>query len=130
MFDFNKAVEIALRTWYPKNHELYSNSHHPLGKLLGEWGELLDDYMKSLYKPGYVFKPEDELGDNWYYLRILCNQRGSGQPYALTEFNMLSNDIDFLISTAIFNVSEAFNSLCRGNSWSIFALDISYVAKE
>jgi len=126
MFDFNEAVEIALRTWYPKDHELHSNPHHPLGKLLGEWGELLDDYMKSLYKLGYIFEPLDELGDNWYYLRILCSQRRLGQPYVPTKFNMPSNDIDFLISTAMFNTSEAFNSLCRGNSWSIFTLDISY----
>lgn len=73
--DFNQAVEIALRTWYPKNHPLHYNPHHPLGKLLGEWGELLDDYMKSLYKPGYEFEPEDELGDIWYYIRVLCYQK-------------------------------------------------------
>ena len=74
---FNDQVQISLRTWYPVDHELHFNPHHPLGKLLGEWGELLDDYMKSLYKPGYVFEPVDELGDIWYYLRILCCIRRS-----------------------------------------------------
>ena len=72
--NFDEAVELALRTWYPKDHPLHFNPHHPLGKLLGEWGELLDDYMKFLYKPNYVFKPQDELGDIWYYLRILAYQ--------------------------------------------------------
>jgi hypothetical protein len=74
MDNFDKAIEISLRTWYPLDHPLHFNPHHPLGKLLGEWGELLDDYMKSLYKPGYIFEPEDELGDIWYYIRILAYQ--------------------------------------------------------
>jgi hypothetical protein len=69
-----KAIELALRTWYSEDDELHFNSHHSLGKLLGEWGELLDDYMKSIYKPGYTFEPENELGDIWYYLRILAYQ--------------------------------------------------------
>jgi hypothetical protein len=51
--EFDEAIEVALRTWYPEGHILRHNLHHPLGKLLGEWGELLDDYMKSIYKPAY-----------------------------------------------------------------------------
>ncbi len=74
MTTFSEAVELSLKTWYPKGHELHMNAHHPLGKLLGEWGELLDDYMKSLYKPDYQFDPKDELGDIWYYVRILAYQ--------------------------------------------------------
>ncbi len=70
----DKAIEISLRTWYPKDHHLHLDYHHPLGKLVGEWGELLDDYMKSLYKPGYEWNPANELGDVWYYTRILSYQ--------------------------------------------------------
>jgi hypothetical protein len=151
MFNFNKAIGRALLTWYPKGHELHLNPHLPLGKLVGEWGELLDDYMKSIYKPDYTFEPLDELGDIWYYLRILCYQRGIARilyyqegisshnisgfsqeilplygAYIPTEFNMPSTDIDFLISTAIFHSSEAFNTLCRGDKYSVFAIDVSY----
>jgi hypothetical protein len=64
-FNLDEAIQKSLLTWYPENHPLRLNPHHPLGKLLGEWGELLDDYMKSLYKPGYEFEPENELGDIW-----------------------------------------------------------------
>jgi hypothetical protein len=38
MKNFNKAVQKSLKTWYPKDHLLHFNIHHPLGKLLGEWG--------------------------------------------------------------------------------------------
>ena len=70
----NNAIELALRTWRPKDHPLHFDLHHPLGKLVAELGEFLSDYMNSRYKPDYVFEPEDELGDAWYYLRILAYQ--------------------------------------------------------
>jgi hypothetical protein len=44
-FNFDKAIEKALLTWYPEDHKLHFDPHHPLGKLLGEWGEFLDCYM-------------------------------------------------------------------------------------
>ncbi len=82
----NRAIEQALCTWYPKDHPLHYDLHHPLGKLVGELGELLDDYMKAIYKPSYDFEPEDELGDNWYYLRILADQNN----------HELENSVDYL----------------------------------
>lgn len=115
MFDFNEAIELALRTWYPKDHELHSNPHHPLGKLLGEWGELLDDYMKSVYKPGYKFEPLDELGDIWYYLRILCYQNNSYYPRYSSSF-ISSSSIDSLVALATSETSISFMDLLEGNN--------------
>jgi hypothetical protein len=122
MSDFNEAVEMALRTWYPKDHPLHLNPHHPLGKLLGEWGELLDDYMKSLYKPCYKFKPLNELGDIWYYLRILCYQGGSYYP---KPYFISSNSIDYLIAFAMNETSMSFlNS--EDNKGFFVPLDTNY----
>lgn len=95
MFDFEKSVKIALRTWYPKDHKLHLNPHHPLGKLLGEWGELLDNYMKSVYKPSYVFEPLEELGDIWYYLRILCSLKKLNILVKLEKVTL--PEIDFVL---------------------------------
>jgi hypothetical protein len=123
-FDFDEATEIALRTWYPKDHPLHFNPHHPLGKLLGEWGELLDDYMKSLYKPGYVFEPEDELGDIWYYVRILCYQK-EYKPNGIVFFR--SYDIDQMIADAMGSLIIAFK---KNDSYSDIVLNASYTALE
>jgi hypothetical protein len=126
MFDFNEAVELALKTWYPKDHELHSNPHHPLGKLLGEWGELLDDYMKSLYKPGYEFEPLDELGDIWYYLRILCYQKSNYESEPI-EFAM-TGEADNLIAITMYECSLAIINYYQGIPYSEFMLDICYTA--
>lgn len=85
-------TELALLTWYKPDNPLYRNPEHPTIKLAGEIGELLDLYGKHKYKPGFDwmvckscknldpkhfnhrFVPLvlDELGDIWYYLRILA----------------------------------------------------------
>jgi hypothetical protein len=122
MFDFNEAVELALKTWYSKDHELHFNPHHPLGKLLGEWGELLDDYMKSIYKPGYEFEPLDELGDIWYYLRILCYQKSNYEPVEFT----VTGKSDKLIAVAMHECSLILINYHQGISYSEFALDVCY----
>jgi len=118
------SIEIALRTWYPKDHPLHLNPHHPLGKLLGEWGELLDDYMKSLYKPGYVFEPEDELGDIWYYVRILAYQKNV--KLQTGEYQDNSIPLDQLIAVVINEISLAFFAVCRGIEPNNTFLNISY----
>lgn len=128
---FDKAIEIALRTWYPKNHNLHFNPHHPLGKLLGEWGELLDDYMKSIYKPGYEFEPLDELGDIWYYLRILSYQQNY-EPVEFTNMSFLTDvscyDTDGIIVFTMKEISRAFIDLKDTFNYSVFALDVCYCA--
>jgi len=102
----DKGIQKVLRTWYPKDHPLHYDLHHPLGKLVGEWGELLDDYMKHLYKPGYKWKPLGELVDIWYYIRILAYQTNT--KVRATYFG--SSKINYLISCAIEKSSGMF---CR-----------------
>ena len=119
---FNEAIRLSLETWYPKDNPLHFGLHHPLGKLVGEWGELLDDYMKWRYKPEYgklaglPFKPLGELIDVWYYIRILAYQ----QDISLDENfrNWFSDDqwtdgkpIDFLITCAITKAGVSFTYL-------------------
>jgi hypothetical protein len=106
----NEAIELALCSWYPKDHLLHYDLHHPLGKLVGEWGELLDDYMKHLYKPGYEFKPLDELIDIWYYVRILSYQNG-----ALLETAPIAGagNVEYQIACAINETSEEFKKIVR-----------------
>ena len=113
--EFEQAIQTALQTWYPKDHKLHLNPHHPLGKLLGEWGELLDDYIKSIYKPGYQFDPEDELGDIWYYLRILCYQHSVVPTLELSnQLDVYKNcNADYLLACVISNVSFVFRMFCR-----------------
>jgi hypothetical protein len=128
-----QAIEIALRTWYPKDHPLHFNRHHPLGKLLGEWGELLDDYMKSLYKPGYVFEPENELGDIWYYLRILCYQKQECCEYEIHNYDHCSEKTgtDWIISNIMVSTSTEFNDLVGEqllNIPSVYLINCNFTA--
>ncbi len=88
--DLDKAIELALRTWYPKGHSLHLDHRHPLGKL-AEWGEFQDDYMKMLFKPGYEWDWIDELGDVWYYIRILMYQL-SYNPVRVYDAIIFDND--------------------------------------
>ncbi len=125
MFSWDKAIGIALRTWYPKDDPLHFNPHHPLGKLCGEWGELLDDYMKSLYKPGYEFEPEDELGDIWYYLRILCYQQHYVPQSHASDLRYVT-ETEYLIACAIKETSQAFIHLFNETYYSTDLLDHAY----
>lgn len=124
------AIEKALLTWYPANHPLHYKPHHPLGKLVGEWGEALEDYMKMLYKPDYESEFIKELGDIWYYLRILCYQRNY-QPIQYSIYNGNYYDAydllpDEIIAMAIDEANRAFLSFLRHDYYSLFALDVSY----
>ncbi len=134
-FDFQNSVEIALRTWYPKDDDLHFNPHHPLGKLLGEWGELLDDYMKGIYKPDYIFEPLDELGDIWYYSRILAYQhdcepaktnRINVSLFEISTVEIETSEIEIIVSTCLLYLSKAMieNSRIR----TLMAVDVTYSA--
>jgi hypothetical protein len=122
----DKAIEFTLKTWYPPDHPLHNNPHHPPGKLLGEWGELLDDYMKLLYKPNFKPNFTDELGDIWYYIRILSYQ----QDYEPKVFRMEREySPDMLIAMAISMVCQSFESLQPGSNevrFAQYAINTSY----
>lgn len=101
-------IELSLLTWYDSDHPLYKDPEHPTIKLAGEIGELLDLYAKDKFKPGFSWQDckicgksdtfhvsaeemtgevscyiplvLDELGDIWYYLRILAWIYGFDKP--------------------------------------------------
>ncbi len=111
----HSSTEQALRTWYPKDHPLHYDLHHPLGKLVGEWGELLDDYMKHLYKPDYEWSPLPELIDIWYYSRILPYQIGIELKVApVLNIEDQESKTDYLIARAIQNTNGQFIGLLNG----------------
>lgn len=99
MFQPDEYQQKALKTWYTPDNPLYLDPKHPLIKLAGEAGEILDLYGKHEYKPGfdwwncknckhpkhtdfrfcwvsgctcraYIPLVLDELGDFSYYLRV------------------------------------------------------------
>lgn len=79
MYTPSKSIELALKTWYPEEHSLHYALTHPIRKLVGEIGELIDGDAKGIYKvefiPDYKFTKDQflaELGDISYYLRILA----------------------------------------------------------
>lgn len=114
-----ESIEKALYTWYPEDHPLHLNLHHPLGKLVGEWGELLDDYMKHLYKPGFEWKLINELIDVWYYIRILAYQAKielKPQPIFGTA------DVDEIIAHAISIASKQFETECHYKRHELYDL--------
>ncbi|MHC4753291.1 MAG: nucleoside triphosphate pyrophosphohydrolase family protein [Planctomycetota bacterium] len=123
-YTLNEAIEIALRTWYPEGHILRDDLHHPLGKLLGEWGELLDDYMKSIYKPSYVFDPQDELGDIWYYTRIGIWQLDCAE-YDLDIVPFDGSD-DLIMAIVIGEIAKTFVSFKQGNLITLDFLAVAY----
>jgi NTP pyrophosphatase (non-canonical NTP hydrolase) len=131
----DKAIEQALKTWYPEDHPLHFEPLHPALGLAGEAGELLDLYKKERFKDGvswwdckhcghphksHVYRDGDfhhcsesvrsqesdiqydchcdnhtpkildELGDLWYYLRILAYQRN----IKLKQFELIELGID------------------------------------
>lgn len=133
----NRATELALRTWYPVDHPLHLKPLHPALGLAGEAGELLDLYKKELYKEGvswwdcvhcgqykdnhsytgnycdndtgniYTSKVLGELGDLWYYLRILAYQFDQ----KLIEVTTVEiNDVDI----ALLGLSITCSSLALG----------------
>lgn len=129
-------IEKALKTWYPTDHPLHNDPLHPAIGLAGEAGELLNLHKKERFKEGFswwdcvhcgyeennhtsstkcldllhVYTPKilDELGDFWYYLRILAYQ----QKVDLSDYadNVASREmIDCLI-----NLSSVSANILRG----------------
>ncbi len=87
----NEAIKTALRTWYPKNHALHLDPIHPAMGLAGEIGEWVNKRKKDLFKANYEWSDLDEideLGDKWYYQRILSYQAEIDTAiYTFNEFN-------------------------------------------
>jgi len=75
----DKHQEFALRTWYPKDHPLHNDAMPALLGLVGEAGEITELVKKAAYKYEIPVSRDsmlEELGDYWWYLRIVAYIRG------------------------------------------------------
>jgi hypothetical protein len=79
----------------------------------------------------YKFDVEDELGDVWYYLRILCYQKDyvPNNNFGQSKFN-----VDYLVAYAMLKATILFKRLCSQNEVEIStlsdwrsAIDTSYI---
>ncbi len=97
--NWNKMVEMALETWQPGNNPML----HALLGLAGEAGEMIDQYKKYLYKDGYECSLDDfldELGNFWYYLRIVSHLKGI--RFLTSQSHILPySELDVLVKTLV-----------------------------
>lgn len=141
MFKPDEYQLKALKTWYAPDNPLYLDPRHPLIKLAGEAGELLDLYGKDQYKPNFSwwnckycnekkewhsqfsydwchpFKSEhgnppsytplvlDELGDWWYYLRILLWQKQMLTIELIKESEIITNKLYYKQGDLLYSLS-------------------------
>lgn len=133
---------LALKTWYAPDNPLHLDPRHPLIKLAGEAGEILDLYGKHEYKPGFSWwnckycgygdashsrknkecvNPVitsctplvlDELGDWWYYFRIVSYLYG--KPFSKSE-NYYFWGTDKLLGTMAQNSAVMLNDYLDRN---------------
>ncbi len=84
-------INDALDTWHGGK-----DLENPALKFFGENGELTDYIAKWLYKPGFQLDQEHiiaELGDAWYYWRILVNNLGLSKSIQSVINDMNINDL-------------------------------------
>lgn len=92
---------LALRAWQSTGDHTKDMLHSLLG-LAGEAGEIVDQYKKHLFKVARQCSREqflDELGDLFYYLRIVAHFNGwtiadigidSDDPLTLSELEIIT----------------------------------------
>lgn len=120
----------ALETWYPTNHPLHFAARHPLLKLVGEIGEFIDFYAKVDYKPDFAWSREkaldelalDELGDIWYYCRILAYQKNENSTSEYGNSKVVNSDV--LLAIMIFNSAKMLDEYLSIDDWLIKHLKI------
>lgn len=145
---FQDDIQKALLTWYPEGHSLHYDLDHPTMKLAGEAGEILDLYAKHKYKPNfnwwrcrhcketegqhklshchYTPLVLDELGDWWYYWRILAylsDIKDYPNRITINDISTLLSNLNYasaIIAEAYFDIgrivtSELFNSFSYYN---------------
>ncbi len=129
MSDFipDKAIEMALATWYAKSSPLHFDSRHPCIKLAGECGELLDLYAKNEYKPNFSWwnckecnKPLDTHVENHCVNTIIS--LSTYTPLVLDELG----DISYYLRILTYIRQLSFETLCREFSpkfWDFAGLD-------
>ena len=93
----NRHIELALRTWYPKDDPLHWAKEPAFAGLFGEAGEVVDLIKKAKYKGKQPVSRDrflEECGDFWYYLRIVAYQNDYNLAAAIDESANLA--LDFL----------------------------------
>ena len=107
----DRHTELALRTWYPKDHPLHKDLRPAIMGLLGEAGEIVDLVKKYTYKyekPVDRDKLLEELGDYWYYLRIalyICGLEAGDLKWTGFDDEYCLNDTQGLsINLCVFSV--------------------------
>ncbi len=71
----DRYQKLALETWHNKDVPVDEQINHAMLQLAAEAGEVVKLWAKSRYKPGHEITREmviDELGDLWFYVRIVC----------------------------------------------------------
>ena len=67
--------KLALETWHGKDVPINEQINHAMLQLAAESGEVVKHWAKHMYKPGHEISRDivlDELGDLWYYVRIIA----------------------------------------------------------
>ena len=83
------SVSKARETWHSNDVPKESQIDHALLQLASEAGELAGMWAKHRFKPGHSMTRDmvlDELGDVWYYVRIMCYLYGISIE-RLTNYN-------------------------------------------
>lgn len=81
--------KLALETWHNKDVPTNEQINHAMLQLTAEAGEVASLWAKHMYKPGYQVDRDkiiNELGDLWYYVRIVAYLFDITTD-ELTEFN-------------------------------------------
>ena len=66
---------FALETWHGKDVPKNEQINHAMLQLAAEAGEVVKHWVKHMYKPEHEINRDivlDELGDLWYYVRIIA----------------------------------------------------------
>lgn len=104
----------ALASWYTENNPLRLNPRHPLIKLAGESGELLDLFGKHEYKPGYDWmkkcecKHDENIHDSYGCAASHCDCV-SFYPIVLSELG----DCSYYLRILSFQQEVSFEILCK-----------------
>ncbi len=112
-YNYKEMIDFSLKTWYPKNHPLHLNSIHPAMGLAGETGEILNKRKKDLFKANYEWHENDELdelGDCWYYIRVLsyqCKMEMTSYPYRITDLDIIRTNLALNASKILLNIQTS-----------------------
>lgn len=116
MYTPDQAQAKALASWYKENNPLRLELRHPLIKLAGEAGEILDLYGKHEYKPnfnwwnctcGHSKKEHLDIDNSCVWFNCLCQLY---HPKIVSELG----DWSFYIRIVTFQQEVSFEMLCDG----------------